>query len=481
MNFDFLAFIIVIMLLILIIYIIFINKKTNLNIFKKIKNNIEEMSNFSENIDLSKNDIEIELNKIENIIDSYDNNTTLSEKNRIIINELRNKLDVIRQELENPYVVAELKKEIDNKIIELEKMDKISYNNKKNIDKIDNTLIDTQKKLEKDYLKNKNSKITIDNDDYFKLCNNNKKCILMNVNEEGEYTIKSDVINFKNNNDNIIAKIDNDDIYFGGNDSKNSGLYIKNGETHINKLNTNELLLKDIKNNNMVDVGTYIEWLDNNKNYREYIDDVNHKNNIERINEIDLLKTKLKEIKEENINLDKKIDINNDKINTMKNKNKSIEDKNNNISNKYEIVKNELSEQFKRSTINNQHIKNYKDSIDLELVKLYKNIDKIHKKTEKIEEDSKLKLDIYERNRIKHEEELLAEKREREREKEREQEREREREEMQKKIDEEDALKFVMDNIKRKEEEEERKRKEEAEKAELARLAQLSNFFDNLY
>tara|TARA_B110001450_G_scaffold25356_2_gene22371 strand:- start:9137 stop:10549 length:1413 start_codon:yes stop_codon:yes gene_type:complete len=469
---NLILFIIVIILLIIILYLIFINKKTNLNFLKKIENNIENMTNITENIDLNSPNIEYELDKIENIIKKYDNDKALSEKNRIIINDLKNKIDVLRKELENPYVVAEFKKDIKNKMEELEKSDKITFNNKDNIKKIDTNLIETQKQLSKEYLKNKNSKITIDNDDYFKLCNNNDKCILMNVNEQGEYTIKSDTINFKNNDNNIIAKIDNDNIYFGGNNKENSDLYINKGETYINKLNTNELLLKDKTNNEMVDLASYVEWLDNNKNYREYIDDENYKNNVERIKEIDMLKNELKNINEQNQNLDKKINNNIDTIKNIDNNYVKLEDINKNITEKNDILKHELDEQLKTSLKNNQNIKQYKESMDVQLIKLYENINILNKKTDKMKEENKIKLDIYERNRIEYEENLLKQKKLRE----------FKELEDKKRIEDEakrmEELKKIIDDEAKEADE---RRKLERQKEEEERLKNLSSFFMNIY
>ncbi len=467
---NLLLFIIVILLIILLVIIILKNKKTNLNFLKKIENNVEKMSDFSDNLNLTKNNIEFELNKIEKVINSYDD-TALSENNRIIINDLRNKIDIIRQELENPHAISELKKEIGNKLFELEKTDKVSYNNKDNIEKIDKNLIKTQDKLTNEYLKNKNSKITTDDDNYFKLCNNNNKCIYMNVNNEGEYTIKSDTINFKNKNDKVVAKIDNNNIFLGGNNFENSGLYIKDGKTHINKLTTNELLLKDKKNMKMVDIGTYVEWLDNNKNFREYIDDVNYKNNVERIKDIDLLKNELKNINNNNNNLDKKIDNTIDNVNNIKTDYNVIKDIDEKISNKYKIIQKEVEEQLKRGVLNNNHISKYKDSIDLELVKLYDTINKLDKKTQKIEENSKLKMELYERSKIKHDEMLLEQK------KMWQDKLEQERKQREEKIMIEKRLEEKKIEDERKKLEEERFKKEE--EAEKKRLENLSKFFEN--
>jgi hypothetical protein len=232
----------------------------------------------------------------------------------------------------------------------------------------------------------------------------------MNVNNEGEYTIKSDTINFKNNNDKVIAKIDNNNIFLGGDNFENSGLYINDGKTHINKLTTNEFLLKDKNNMKMVDIGSYVEWLDNNKDFREYIDDVNYTNNVERIKEIDLLKNELKNINDNNKNLDKKIDKTVDNINEVRENYNIIRNVDEKISNKYEIIKKELDEQLKRGMLTNNHMSKYKDSIDIELVKLYDNLNKLDKKTQKMEEIGKVRMELYERNKIEQEEMLLEQK-----------------------------------------------------------------------
>lgn len=164
----------------------------------------------------------------------------------------------------------------------------------------------------------------------------------------------------------------------------------------------------------MVDLASYVEWLDNNKNYREYIDDVNYKNNVERIKEIDMLKNELKNIKEQNQNLDKKINNNIDNIKDINNNYVKLENINKNITDKNDILKHQLDEQLKTSLNNNQHIKEYKDSIDVNLIKLYDNINILNKKTDKMKEEQKIKLELYERNKIEYDEKLLKQKKERE-------------------------------------------------------------------
>lgn len=386
---DLLLFIIVI-LLILIIYFISINyKKTHLNNIKNLENYIDKISDL---------DSETEINKIELILDKYNKKMKLSEKNKLIINDLINKLDLIKKDIENPTKLIEYKTEVDNKIIELQNNDKHIFANKDVIEKIDKKLEETKKNLANNYLKNKNLEINIDNDDYLKLCNNNNKCILMNVNEKGEYTIKSDTINFKNKNDNTIAKIENNNIYLGGDNKNNSGLYINDGQTYINKVNINELLLKDKKNQNMIDIGSYVEWLDDNKNYREYVDQQNYENNVARLKEIDILKDELYRIEENNKNLDIKLNENIGIIDSIRTDNIELNENDTLILNKFKKIKTELDTQFKNNSSINLNTEKYKDSIDIELIKLHNNIAKIEKDTNAKLKTFKVKNDMYDRD-----------------------------------------------------------------------------------
>tara|TARA_Y100000389_G_scaffold146517_1_gene145211 strand:+ start:142 stop:1530 length:1389 start_codon:yes stop_codon:yes gene_type:complete len=386
---DLLLFIIVI-LLILIIYFISINyKKTHLNNIKNLENYIDKITDL---------DSETEINKIELILEKYNQKMKLSEKNKIIISDLINKLDLIKKDIENPKKLIEFKTEVNNKIIELQKNDKYIFTNLEVIDEIDKKLEETKKNLANNYLKNKNLEIKIDNDDYLKLCNNNKKCILMNVNENGEYTIKSDTINFKNKNDNTIAKIENNNIYLGGDNKNNSGLYINDGQTYINKVNINELLLKDKKNQNMIDIGSYVEWLDDNKNYREYVDQQNYENNVARLKEIDILKDELKKIEENNKFLDIKLNENIDIIDSIRTDNIKLSENDTSILNKFKKIKTELDTQLKTTSAKNLNMELYKDSIDIELIKLHNNIDKIEKDANAKFKTIKVKNDMYDRD-----------------------------------------------------------------------------------
>jgi hypothetical protein len=60
--------------------------------------------------------------------------------------------------------------------------------------------------------------------------------------------------------------------------------------------------------------------------------------------------------------------------------------------------------------LTNNHMSKYKDSIDIELVKLYDNLNKLDKKTQKMEEIGKVRMELYERNKIEQEEMLLEQK-----------------------------------------------------------------------
>ena len=57
--------------------------------------------------------------------------------------------------------------------------------------------------------------------------------------EDNDYSIKTNKLKLKNEN-NIIANIDNNKIYLGGDNNNNSPLYIEDGKTYANKLHVSK-------------------------------------------------------------------------------------------------------------------------------------------------------------------------------------------------------------------------------------------------
>ena len=148
----------------------------------------------------------------------------------------------------------------------------------------------------------------------------------------------------------------------------------------------------------MIDIGSYVEWLDDNKNYREYVDQQNYENNVARLKEIDILKDELYRIEENNKNLDIKLNENIGIIDSIRTDNIELNENDTLILNKFKKIKTELDTQFKNNSSINLNTEKYKDSIDIELIKLHNNIAKIEKDTNAKLKTFKVKNDMYDRD-----------------------------------------------------------------------------------
>jgi hypothetical protein len=197
------------------------------------------------------------------------------------------------------------------------------------IDELNNNVETTQQHINNNFMINKNAKVY----NNIRLCNNNEDCLLMSIDQNGDYNIKSENLrNIKllNSDNRIIGKLSNDGIYFGGDNKDNSPLYINDNVVNAKTMKIGNLLINNTDNDNMIDINRYIE--SNN----EYIEDIEKKyidQNAARIIKITELGNKINDIEtdisqnitpkfsliETNINnIDSKSQTNMDNIKTIK-------------------------------------------------------------------------------------------------------------------------------------------------------------------
>lgn len=197
------------------------------------------------------------------------------------------------------------------------------------IDELNNNVETTQQHINNNFMINKNAKVY----NNIRLCNNNEDCLLMSIDQNGDYNIKSENLrNIKllNSDNRIIGKLSNDGIYFGGDNKDNSPLYINDNVVNAKIMKIGNLLINNADNDNMIDINRYIE--SNN----EYIEDIQTNyidQNAARIAEILELGSKINDIEtdinqhitpkfsliETNINnIDSKSQTNMDDIKTIK-------------------------------------------------------------------------------------------------------------------------------------------------------------------
>lgn len=347
----YILFIFVILIILALCIIIILNKyEYNKNI-AFISYNIES---FIQDDDVTKQ--EDELTKIDESIKKFENSNELSEDSILELSDIKNKVDLLRSDVNNQYDLHFFKKDVERKFTEIKEKNKLISNNYENIQEITKNLDDTKQNLNDNYLKNNNNILNLDNN-IFKICNKNN-CSYMYLNENGDFNIKTDsnIVKFKNNKDEIIANIDNDNFYFSGDNESNSPFYIKDKKTYVNNLNVRDLLINDSSNQKQIDVASYFTWLDQNKEFREFKDEENHENNSNRIREIDYLRHEIDKLKTENERLEKITNDNLIELDTIKTNCDLRVDIEKNIDEKIDNVVNYLDGeliQFGKNKINN--------------------------------------------------------------------------------------------------------------------------------
>lgn len=153
------------------------------------------------------------------------------------------------------------------------------------IDELNNNVETTQQHINNNFMINKNAKVY----NNIRLCNNNEDCLLMSIDQNGDYNIKSENLrNIKllNSDNRIIGKLSNDGIYFGGDNKDNSPLYINDNVVNAKIMKIGNLLINNADNDNMIDINRYIE---SNNEYIEELKDVQkiyNDQNVARISEI---------------------------------------------------------------------------------------------------------------------------------------------------------------------------------------------------
>ena len=99
--------------------------------------------------------------------------------------------------------------------------------------------------------------------DTIMLCNKKKECVEMSYDNDNEYNIKTNNIKIKNEKNEIMTNIKNNEIYFGGDKNYNSPLYIKDDNVYSNKLNVSDLYIKDYNDSSkLLYINDYIKWVD---------------------------------------------------------------------------------------------------------------------------------------------------------------------------------------------------------------------------
>tara|TARA_B100001540_G_C15781093_1_gene631081 strand:- start:577 stop:1740 length:1164 start_codon:yes stop_codon:yes gene_type:complete len=160
------------------------------------------------------------------------------------------------------------------------------------IDELNNNVETTQQHINNNFMINKNAKVY----NNIRLCNNNEDCLLMSIDQNGDYNIKSENLrNIKllNSDNRIIGKLSNDGIYFGGDNKDNSPLYINDNVVNAKIMKIGNLLINNTDSDNMIDINRYIE---SNNEYIEEIQKEYSDQNAARIIEITGLGSKINTI-----------------------------------------------------------------------------------------------------------------------------------------------------------------------------------------
>jgi chromosome segregation ATPase len=232
---------------------------------------------------------------------------------------------------------------------------------------LNNNVETTQQHINNNFMINKNAKVY----NNIRLCNNNEDCLLMSIDQNGDYNIKSENLrNIKllNSDNRIIGKLSNDGIYFGGDNKDNSPLYINDNVVNAKIMKIGNLLINNADNDNMIDINRYI------KSNNEYIEEIQKEysdQNAARIIEITGLGSKINTIETDiSQNIIPKFSSIETNINNIDNKSeKNIDDIQN-----IQTIQNEMIE-------NDRYFRRYSD--------IYEDITDIPSHSEYIEENRK--------------------------------------------------------------------------------------------
>ena len=234
------------------------------------------------------------------------------------------------------------------------------------IELVKEDLDNLKKKVEKDnsYLKDSidTNKSNIDkyHDDFTKFINKKDTISICSPNECSEINkinkdlnIKSDNINILNENDYIITKFDNNEIYLGGDKDINSPLYIIDDNVNINRLNAMNLYINSENKGQLLNINRYIDWIDENIEYNLSKERINTQNNKDRINDILKINDELQAIKTDRNNLNEKIEDNIKKYESLNSHYQNIQSLDTKFMSKYNLLEQLINE---KETCNCQDI-----------------------------------------------------------------------------------------------------------------------------
>tara|TARA_B110000858_G_C17794385_1_gene471592 strand:+ start:74 stop:1255 length:1182 start_codon:yes stop_codon:yes gene_type:complete len=300
--------------------------------------------------------------------------------------------------------VSELKKNVENLQIHYHRMNKYKDETHK---RISNLLKDIDNN--KNDIDNTNRKFTdyesifgkfVENSktpgDTIMLCNKKKECVEMSYDNDNEYNIKTNNIKIKNEKNEIMTNIKNNEIYFGGDKNYNSPLYIKDDNVYSNKLNVSDLYIKDYNDSSkLLYINDYIKWVDKSIKFSNNMDKISEDNNNKRIKDINELENEIGKMKTDRNNLYTRLNDNSIIISDLKMDYQNYKDINTKFSDKYTELSTDLSNNIATMTENNKGLQVYEQKTNKKIEDLNQKIDNVTKKTHELLEKASLQREIY--------------------------------------------------------------------------------------
>ena len=230
----------------------------------------------------------------------------------------------------------------------------------------------------------------INKKDTFYICSSDDECSEINKIDK-DLNIKSDNINILNENDFIITKFDNNEIYLGGDKNINSPLYIIDDNVNINRLNVKDLYINREDEGQLLNVNNYIDVINNN--LKKEIE--NTENNQNRINEILKINEEIQAIKTDSENLNEKINDNIKKYESLNSHYQNIQSLDSKFMGKYNSLEKLINE---KETCNCQDIidnGSLSEETNRKIQELDEKIDSISNNISNTLEDFQKKYNIY--------------------------------------------------------------------------------------
>jgi hypothetical protein len=230
---------------------------------------------------------------------------------------------------------------------------------KEDLDKLKKKVDDDNKYL-KDNIDTNKTNIDRYYDDFTKFINKKDKINICSNSDCSEITkinkdlnIKSDNINILNENDYIISKFNNNEIYLGGDKDINSPLFIINDNVNINRLNAMDLYVNSENKGQLLNINKYIDWIDENIEYNLNKEKINTDNNKDRIKDILRITEEIEDIKNDRNNLNEKIEDNIKKYESLNQHYQNIQSLDTKFTSKYNLLEKLINE---KETCNCQDI-----------------------------------------------------------------------------------------------------------------------------